>query len=86
MKDAYEVLDQKETDLARVRQEIDSLRIVVSLLMHDPDSNDSDETELIPAEKTDYLHPDLEAAGTDGLFSSAAIPRPRFWNSQKRAR
>jgi len=32
MKNAYEVLQQKETDLARVRHEIESLRIVASLL------------------------------------------------------
>ena len=32
MKDAYTVLEQKEADLARVRQEIASLRIVASLL------------------------------------------------------
>jgi len=32
MKDAYAVLAQKEADLARVRQEIESLRIVASLL------------------------------------------------------
>ena len=31
MKNAYEVLQQKETDLARVRHEIESLRIVASL-------------------------------------------------------
>lgn len=84
MKNAHEVLEQKEAELARVRQETESLRIVISLLMDDPDSNNSDQTELISAEKTDYLHPDLEAAGTDGRFSSAAISRPKFWNSQKR--
>ena len=32
MKNAYEVLEQKEIDLARVRQEIESLRIVAPLL------------------------------------------------------
>ena len=32
MKDAYAVLKQKESDLARVRQEIESLRIAASLL------------------------------------------------------
>jgi len=32
MKNAYEVLRQKETDLARVRHEIESLWIVASLL------------------------------------------------------
>jgi hypothetical protein len=32
MKDAYELLRQKETHLARVRKEIESLRIVAPLL------------------------------------------------------
>jgi hypothetical protein len=32
MKDADAVLEQKEADLARVRQEIESLKIVASLL------------------------------------------------------
>ena len=68
MKDAYAVLAQKEADLARVRQEIESLRIVASLL-----------------EKTDDL-PDLEATGTDGLFSSVAATRSSLWKALKRAR
>jgi hypothetical protein len=68
MKDAYAVLEQKEADLARVRQEIESLKIVASLL-----------------EKTDDL-PDLEATGTDGLFSSVATTRSSLWKALKRAR
>ncbi len=48
MKDAYEVLEQKEADLARVRQEIESLRIVVSLLVDDLNANDSDQTIAVP--------------------------------------
>ena len=32
MKDAYEVLYQKESDLVRVRQEVESLRVVASML------------------------------------------------------
>ena len=32
MKDAYEVLNQKEADVNRVRQEVESLKIVASLL------------------------------------------------------
>ena len=68
MKDAYAVLAQKEADLARVRQEIESLRIVASLL-----------------EKTDDLR-DLEATGTDGLFSSVATTRSSLWKALKRAK
>ena len=32
MKDAYAILEQKEADMARVRREIESLRIVAPLL------------------------------------------------------
>ncbi len=85
MKNAYAVLEQKEADLARVRQEIESLRIVASLLADDLDSNDSDQTHLISAENTDDLA-DLETTGTDGLFSSVAISRSGFWNALKRPR
>ena len=44
MKDAYLVLEQKEADLARVRQEIESLRIVASLLEKTDDLPDSEAT------------------------------------------
>jgi len=39
MKDAYDVLKQKEFDLARVRHEVESLRIVGPLLADDLDSD-----------------------------------------------
>ncbi|MCU1270110.1 MAG: hypothetical protein JWN74_1404 [Acidobacteriaceae bacterium] len=68
MKNAYAVLEEKEADLARVRLEIESLRVVASLL-----------------EKTDDL-PDLEATGTDSLFSSVATTRSSLWKALKRAR
>jgi len=35
MKDAYEILHEKEADLARVRREIDSLTIAARLLVDD---------------------------------------------------
>jgi hypothetical protein len=41
MKNAYEVLQQKETDLARVRHEIESLWIVASLLSDELPSEES---------------------------------------------
>ena len=37
MKDAYELLHQKEADLARVRKEVQSLNIVARLLAEDDD-------------------------------------------------
>ncbi len=84
MKSVYEVLQEKETDLARVRHEIESLRIVASLL--------SDE--LPPEELTrkharseeEILDPGAEkATGTNGMFSSMdSVARPGFWNTLKR--
>jgi hypothetical protein len=32
MKDIYEILRQKETELVQVRQEVDALRLVIPLL------------------------------------------------------
>jgi len=85
MKDAYSVLEKKEADLARVRQEIESLRMVASLLVDDLNSTDSDQTHLTSPEKTDDL-PDLEATGTDGLFSSVATSGSSLWKVLKRAK
>jgi len=84
MRNVYDVLKQKEADLASVRHEVESLRIVAALL-DDLDSHQSEKTHLISDEKTedqlvDYLlnivregDPDLKATGTDGLS------RQRFW-------
>jgi hypothetical protein len=41
VKDVYEALQQKEADLARVRHEIESLRVVAALLSDDLSSDDS---------------------------------------------
>ncbi len=86
MKDAYEALKQKEADLSRVRHEIESLRIVASLLVDDLSPDQSDQPYLVSAEKSDNLDPDLEPTGTDGLFSSVTTPRSSLWNVLKRAK
>ena len=86
MKDANELLEQKEADLTRVRHEIESLRIVASLLVDDLDSHDSDQLHLVSAGKTNDLHTDLAATGTDSLFSSVSISRSRFWSALKRGK
>jgi hypothetical protein len=84
MKNAYEVLQQKETELARVHHEIESLRIVASLLSEELPSEELTKMRARSAEET--LDPGSErATGTDGLFSSInPAPRPRFWNTFKR--
>jgi len=86
MKDAYETLKQKEVDLSRVRHEIESLRIVASLLVDDLNSDPSDMPYLVSAEKSENLQLDLEQTGTDGIFSSIATPRSSLWNVLKRAK
>ena len=40
MKDVYEVLQQKEQDIARVRHEIESLHVAATLLSDDPISDE----------------------------------------------
>jgi hypothetical protein len=84
MKNAYGVLQQKETDLARVRHEIESLRIVASLLSDELPSEELTKKRAGPAEET--LDPgSKKATGTDGLFSSInPAPHQRFWNTLKR--
>ena len=91
MKDAYDVLKQKEFDLVRVRHEVESLRIVGPLLADDLDSDQSDKTDLSSAEKTegekteDYLlnivrkkpRPDLEATGTAGHVFLSILKRSK---------
>jgi hypothetical protein len=80
VKEVYEVLQQKEADLARVRQEIESLRIVASLLCDDT-SSDEPTKKRSSADKGLDGDEDSEATGTDGLFSSISASRPSFWKA-----
>jgi hypothetical protein len=89
MKNAYEVLYQKEADLTRVRREVASLIIAASLLDDDDLSffaphMGGDVQNKKRAEKELSRDSDAEATGTDDL---SAIPRqPGFWESMKRKR
>ena len=91
MKDAYEVLYRKEADLVRVRQEIESLTVVASLLAEDGDEGQGasdqadDESTKKPSgfEGQAFLPlPEPQATGTDGQSDIAAIwqPKKSFWN------
>jgi hypothetical protein len=85
MKDAYEVLYQKEADLARVRQEIESLTIAAQLLADDDLSffnpgNAPDGQNRRPAQKVISR----EATGTDRR--PFVWPRSGFWSALKRRR
>ena len=84
MKDAYEVLKQKEANLNRVRTEIESLRLAASLLADDADRDQSDDNDLTSEEDADNLHKGLEPAGTEALFSSVASSRSGLWKVLKR--
>ena len=89
MKDAYEVLYQKEADLARVRQEVESLRIAASLLTDEASAEQAGETSgrrTAMSAGEESLAADLESAatGTDG--PSPASHEPGFWKSLKSRR
>lgn len=76
MKDINEILEQKEADLNRVRRELDSLKVVASLLSDD--TTDEPTKKPTSAEKPP-LNDDAEATGTDSLFSSISSMRSNFW-------
>ena len=80
MKNPYEVLKQKETELARTQHEIECLRITASLLEEEPSSKDLSESST---KNTPEHEPKTKATGTEGLFSSYDS-RPKFWGVLKR--
>jgi hypothetical protein len=89
MKDAYEVLSQKEADLVRVHQEIESLKVVASLLAEELTSDnpvqslgEENKKPSSSAEMAPSSRPNLEATGTLGAFSVGR--RPKFWNPLRR--
>jgi hypothetical protein len=86
LKDARELLRQKEADVARVRHEIENLKIVVPLLSEELTSDELTKTRVdSPAEEERNSDERFNATGTDGLFSSLiANPRPAFWKLLKR--
>lgn len=86
MKDPNEVLRQKEEDLARLRQEIESLQLVASLLSDELTSDQAAKKKEGGTEKTSDHDAGSEATGTDGLFSSIAGPRSSLWKVLKRGR
>lgn len=88
MKNAYEVLQQKQSDIARIRKEIESLNIVASLLSDehtgDPDPS-SDESPRSALNDTISRLSDSAAANADSMFSSMTESGSGFWNSLRRA-
>jgi hypothetical protein len=84
MKDAYEVLRQKEADIARLRHEIASLQIVAPLLGDDSHGDHPQPRGEESEEGSSGSLSDPEATGTDGLFSSVPLDRSNLWNLLKR--
>jgi hypothetical protein len=66
MKDVYQILEQKQADLDRVRCEIESLRLVAPLLSEDA----TQETIKKPTSAEKPIEKGSEATGTGSLFSS----------------
>ncbi len=86
MKDAYQVLRQKEADLARVRYEIESLLITASLLRDEPLSEGLNVHRERPTGIGSEHEAEPKATGTEGLFSSVSDSGPVFWGLLKRKR
>ena len=89
MQNVYEVLQQKQAELARVRKEIDCLNIVAALLSDDRTSDDPalNSAQSPASSLTDTISrlSDSAATNVDNLFSSAAT-RSSLWKVLKRAR
>ena len=100
MKDVREILTEKETALQQLRKEIDSLRMVASLLNDDGEESapvDASSTgaqaqvDGLDARSTPEQTPQSEpgpkppqSAGTDQLFSSVEKADTGFWRLGKR--
>ena len=83
MKDAYEVLHEKEADVARLRKEIESLNIVAGLLADDNDRKSFDDLGRTSGSLGETISRLSDAAATraENLVAS----RSGFWDSLKRA-
>ena len=79
MKDAYEVLYQKEAELARVRKEIESLTLSAQLLADDANSFDQDSMSDAQNKKPAQKVTSPEPTATDS--EPFVWPRLGFWGS-----
>lgn len=82
MKDVYQLLRKKESDVERLRHEIDSLRITAPLL-----ADDEIEKELQGESGEDIgAGPESRNTGTDGPVFSSNNSESRFWGLIKKQR
>ncbi len=85
MRDAYEVLYQKEADLVRVRQEVESLRVAALLLSDEDNGLQVEELQpKRPSEPALQSYSEDAATGTDSRFPSSR--QPSFWEFLKPTR
>lgn len=81
MKDAYELLHQKEAELVRLRQEVESLRMAASLLGADNRVQIATPPAKRPVAQAFVAHTPARATGTKGR---RRLPRrPSFWDFLK---
>jgi hypothetical protein len=77
MKDARDVLRQKETDRARIQSEIEALQLVIPLLTDDQQQ---------PGWKAESSS-EQQGTGTDGpFFASIGETESQLWNTGKHRR
>lgn len=86
MKNPFKVLEQKEADLVRVRHEVESLRLVTSLLAEGASSVQSDDKETTPEENARDADSALEPTGSDGLSASGATSGSSIFKMLKRSK
>ena len=84
MKDVYLILRQKESDLARLRIEIDSLRLVAPLLTEELPQHE--EVDLSTSLEEEASFSDPQSTGTDGPLSSIGNSESKFWGLIKKSR
>lgn len=79
MKNAYELLREKEDDLSRVRYELECLRLVISLM-------DEDEEDAAPAVANDQGTADEVVPPETGTEGPRGSSEGKFWSFGKRRR
>ena len=80
MKDIHEILRDKEADCARVQQEIDALRLVISLLEEDKVPQGEIRKQPEPAVES---APAASNTGTEGPTFSAVQSETSFWKRRR---
>ena len=80
MKDIQEILQQKESECARVQREIEALRLVIPLL--DPDGRPEADGKKQPEPVVEPA-PKTERTGTEGPSFSAVTQSEGFWKRRR---